>query len=155
MPPAGSRKRPAPGASPIVQNEMQPSLGYSTNPAQVISDQYLKWEPNTPNSGAPAYPDPSGSFSPNIYNTMPSHGPVRETSVQLARRPVGQQVMSRGPYDSAGENWSEMIDTPPQQPVEDGWNNDDDNLAQKAQVAKKEAQLKRKSIPPFVQKLSR
>ena len=153
--PVSSRKRPAPGASPIVQGEMQSGMGYSTNPAQVANEQYLQWDSNLPNHDAPNYPDPSSNFSSNLYNTIPPQGPPRETSVQLARRPMGQQVMSRGMYNGAGENWAGTVDIPQQQVVEDSWNNDDNALAQKAELAKKDATQKRKSIPPFVQKLSR
>ncbi len=37
----------------------------------------------------------------------------------------------------------------------DGWINADEDLEQKALIAKRDAQAKRKPIPPFVQKLSR
>jgi heat shock transcription factor len=36
-----------------------------------------------------------------------------------------------------------------------GWINTDEQLEQRALIAKREAQAKRKQIPPFVQKLSR
>lgn len=42
-----------------------------------------------------------------------------------------------------------------QQLNETGWRNEGDDLDQKALVAKRDAQAKRKQIPPFVQKLSR
>lgn len=42
-----------------------------------------------------------------------------------------------------------------QQQVDSAWSDDLDELDRKAAVAKKEAQSKRKQIPPFVQKLSR
>ena len=68
---------------------------------------------------------------------------------------MAQQVMPRATYNGVGENWVGTMDIPQQQAVEDSWNNDDNELAQKAELAKKDATQKRKSIPPFVQKLSR
>ena len=94
------------------------------------------------------------NFSPNIYNALESQTGTPEASNQLARRPVSQHVAARGQYNGGGnEVWT--VDDTSQQPSEESWNNDDAVLAQKAMIAKREAQAKRKSIPPFVQKLSR
>lgn len=65
-------------------------------------------------------------------------------------------MVARGSYNVGGnEVWKGRMENDTQQPAEEAWNNDDAALAQKALVAKREAQSKRKSIPPFVQKLSR
>lgn len=69
------------------------------------------------------------------------------SSGQLVRRNPNQQLTARGrtPWDyNDGQ--------------QGGWenaDNEDDELEQKAMMARKDAQAKRKQIPPFVQKLSR
>lgn len=70
------------------------------------------------------------------------------SSGQLVRRNPNQQLAPaprRGQWDgfpSPTQQWENMAD-------------DDEELEQKAAIAKKDAQAKRKQIPPFVQKLSR
>jgi heat shock transcription factor len=66
---------------------------------------------------------------------------------QLVRRNTNQQLTP-----AARRNQWEGFPSPTQQ-----WEtvDDDEELDQKAAVAKKDAQAKRKQIPPFVQKLSR
>ena len=156
MPQAGSRKRPAPGSSPISQNQMQMPMNYNASPPQQPNDQFLNWGTDLSVHGLPNYSDPSASFGPVIYNTMAPQGISSEGSNQLARRPAGQHMVARGPYNAGGnEVWNGATDNSTQQPAEETWNNDDTALAQRALVAKREAQAKRKSIPPFVQKLSR
>lgn len=146
MPPTGSRKRPAPGTSPVIKREVEPAMGY--NSTQATNNQILQWNQDSSNNGASKYPDPSETFSPNIYNTMALHTPTRETSNQLARRPIAQQVVGRSLYNGADDgNWSGIPEIAPQQPAENGWNPDDQGLAQKALVAKRDAQTKRKAIP--------
>ena len=154
MPQAGSRKRPAPGASPIVQQQAQPSPKYNLTSPQMSNEQVIQWGQDNGISGVPNYPDPSGSFSPNIYSafTQPQ-GPSPETSNQLARRPMNnQRILTRGNF-TGGEDqvWPSYTNGVVQSPREESWVKDDDNLEQKALNAKR----KRKLIPPFVQKLSR
>ncbi|MCJ1292822.1 stress-responsive transcription factor hsf1 [Xylographa carneopallida] len=152
----GLRKRPAPGASPVGQSQVQLPMNYNTNTAQTQNDQFLNWNQGNSINGMENYPDPSNSFSPNLYNSMLPTQNAPDASNQLARRPTGQQVIARGVYNGAGnEAWSGTAEEFPQNVKEEGWNNNDDEaLAQRALVAKREAQAKRKSIPPFVQKLS-
>ena len=132
-------------------------MNYNTNTAQTQNDQFLNWNQGNSINGMENYPDPSNSFSPNLYNSMLPTQNAPDASNQLARRPTGQQVIARGVYNGAGnEAWSGTAEEFPQNVKEEGWNNNDDEaLAQRALVAKREAQAKRKSIPPFVQKLSR
>lgn len=156
MPQAGSRKRPAPGASPVGQNQMQMPTNYTASPPQPPSDQFLNWGTEIPSNNLPNYPDPSANFTPVLYNAMAPQAMPAEASNQLARRPAGQHMVARGSYNVGGnEVWKGTMENDTQQPAEEAWNNDDAALAQKALVAKREAQSKRKSIPPFVQKLSR
>ncbi|MCJ1387202.1 stress-responsive transcription factor hsf1 [Xylographa bjoerkii] len=156
MPQPGSRKRPAPGASPVGQSQVQLPMNYNSNSAQIPNDQFLSWNQNNSINGMENYPDPSGSFSPNLYNSIISSPNAPDSSNQLTRRPLGQQVVARGVYNGTGnETWNGTVDEFPQPIREESWNNNDDEaLAQRALVAKREAQAKRKSIPPFVQKLS-
>lgn len=156
MPQASSRKRPAPGASPLGQNQMQIPMNYTARPPQPPSDQFLNWGTDIQSNNLPNYPDPSANFSPVLYNTMAPQGMPSEASNQLARRPVGQHMVARGTYNTGGnEGWDGTMESGTQQPAEESWNDDDAALAQKALVAEREAKSKRKSIPPFVQKLSR
>ena len=132
-------------------------MNYNANSAQLPNDQLFNWNQGNSISGMESYPDPSGGFSPNLYNSMISSPNPPDSSNQLTRRPQGQQVVARGVYNGVGnEKWNGTGDDFPQPVREEGWNNNDDEaLAQRALVAKREAQAKRKSIPPFVQKLSR
>ena len=158
MPQGGSRKRPAPGASPVVQQQTLPSPHYSLNSPQMSNEQVLQWAPDNGINGTSNYPDPSGSFNPNIYNTF-AQAQVRpsEPSNQLTRRPASQRILTRGGplINGEGEAWPGFTNGSLQSPREEGWIKDDDNLEQKAVAAKREAQTRRKLIPPFVQKLSR
>lgn len=61
----------------------------------------------------------------------------------------------RGIYpDSNGTQWLETSNGTVQS-VDGAWGDDVPELERRAQIAKKDAQAKRKQIPPFVQKLSR
>ncbi|KAL9090118.1 MAG: hypothetical protein Q9165_005398 [Trypethelium subeluteriae] len=74
-------------------------------------------------------------------------------SNQLMLRTPNQQLVSRdGQFDN--DAWLEDGSNPQAQstPWEEG--TDDEDLEQRALTAKKDAQTKRKTIPPFVQKLS-
>jgi heat shock transcription factor len=74
-------------------------------------------------------------------------GHDNSTPGQLVRRNPNQQLAARGtPWEDLDSNGQQ------------GWpiaEDDDEELEQKALLAKKDAQAKRKQIPPFVQKLSR
>ena len=105
-----SRKRPAPGTSP---------LGYQ-QPQPLTDDQFFDWGSN----GQPQY-----------------------QQTQIARRPI--QDMTR-PTQVMARPTQWMNETP-----EQTWSDDIDELVAKAQVAKKDAQSRRKQIPPFVMKLHR
>jgi heat shock transcription factor len=156
MPPANSRKRPAPGTSPAVQNQpAQPAFA----PAQLSNDQFLQW--GQPQNGN--YPDPT-TFNTNIYGgEQVSQGPyppsVPATSTQLARRPMNRSLVSTAPrsFDDMNDPWGGFGGDPMDVQNSNGMEESDniELLEEKAAVAKREAQAKRKQIPPFVQKLSR
>ncbi len=146
-----SRKRPAPGASPpTYQQQMQSSVNsYGAPVPQLSDDQFLQlgYGAQPPNSFGDnsTYNNQAGNFTVN--GTQPSN--------QLARRPMNQ-VASRGrPYNETnGLQWVDSSNGNAPQ-TDSAWSADLDALEREAQVAKKEAQGKRKQIPPFVQKLSR
>lgn len=144
------RKRRAPGASP--QNAYPQNTG-------LTADQF-NW--NDPSLGAD-----TNTFGNSAYDGIgygadgggaagPTHNRIvsldglnddADMSGQLIRRnPNNQLAARRGQWD-AFENANQQA----------GWENadDDEELEQKAVLAKKDALAKRKQIPPFVQKLSR
>lgn len=63
---------------------------------------------------------------------------------------MNQTLVTAQDYGSGG-GW----DNGAQMRVQDGWQASYDDLDQRAELAKRDAQGKRKQIPPFIQKLSR
>ncbi|EKG15969.1 Heat shock factor (HSF)-type DNA-binding protein [Macrophomina phaseolina MS6] len=108
------------------------------------------WSDPTAINGVPAYTDPA-LYDPNLMNGIQNGIPYvngqrapadQLPSNQLVRRSNNNQLTARdyGGYAPVGQN---------------GWDNEDDeDLEAMALRARKEAQAKRKQIPPFVQKLS-
>ena len=142
-----SRKRPAPGANPApYQQPIQQQPMYNTNAGQQLSDdQFLQWGQSQAQN---AYQDAS------LYgvNNSKYNANAIQPSNQLTRRPPMNQVVQRPRHEPASvQSWVEE----PQSAVDGAWADDIQDLEQKAQVAKKDAQAKRKQIPPFVQKLNR
>ena len=88
---------------------------------------------------------------------------VPAPSTQLARRPINRQLVQTGQrpaFDVTGvpnDPWipfgDDALMDPQQAQMEE--NDNIELLEEKAAVAKRDAQAKRKQIPPFVQKLSR
>lgn len=156
MPPSNPRKRPAPGSSPIPQMQQQ----QFTAPAQLTNDQFLRWS-QTGDSANYAEPYNMNAFVANNASGFPSQQPVPTSSTQLTRRPLNRQMVSsvpRATFDNPNDPWSafgddNLLDTPNSTGMEETDNID--LLEEKAVIAKREAQAKRKQIPPFVQKLSR
>ena len=143
-----SRKRRAPGASP-----QAPTQTYQHDiPAP--TDPYMDW--SNPAAGAdmnftdhPLYDNYGQSMGGghNRVVSLDGYTDGTEMTGQLVRRNTNQQLAPaprRNQWDgfpSPTQQW-ETVD-------------DDEELEQKAAIAKKDAQAKRKQIPPFVQKLSR
>jgi heat shock transcription factor len=97
----------------------------------------------------------SGISQPQFDQSIPA------ASTQLARRPVNRQLVptsQRAGYD-ASDPWGQFGDDSMLDPQNlNGVMEENDNiehLEERATVAKRDAQAKRKQIPPFVQKLSR
>lgn len=145
-----SRKRPAPGADPIpFPPQMQnPAPAYSDGLGQNLSnDEFFQW--GQTGQTVPSYNENSYALNANAY---PQINP--QPSTQLTRRPMAQLAAPARPRMS--EDGSTWIDTTTgAQSNESAWEDDISALEARAQIAKREAQAKRKQIPPFVQKLNR
>ncbi|KAH7087697.1 heat shock factor protein HSF8 [Paraphoma chrysanthemicola] len=141
-----SRKRRAPGASP------QPPLQTYQQDATIPTDQYMNWNDSAIDTDMNAFNDPPlydyGSNQLGGHNRVVSLDGMNNTDLntgQLVRRNQNQQLAPRrGQWDGFPS------------PTQQQWDHveDEEELEQKAAVAKKDAQTKRKQIPPFVQKLS-
>ncbi|RFU28871.1 hypothetical protein B7463_g7471, partial [Scytalidium lignicola] len=162
MPPPNTRKRPAPGSVPSVQAPSMQQPTFST-PNQIANEQLLQW-------GQGAGADTTGYADPNAYNLnnvaptgmsgVQYQQSVPATSTQLARRPMTRQLVTapRTAFDNSIDPWGQfgeesILDTQNM----NGLVEENDNielLEERAAAAKRDAQSKRKQIPPFVQKLS-
>lgn len=154
-----TRKRRAPGASPIVQQNTFPDTGATT------TDTYMNnWEPaagtgDMSGFGDGAFYDQFGGYGANLGQQPSTHnrvvsldglnGGVDVGAGTLVRRNQNQQLAARG-----RSPWGDAFNGQGQPGT---WENtdDDEELERKAAIAKKDASAKRKTIPPFVQKLSR
>ncbi|KZF20538.1 hypothetical protein L228DRAFT_269843 [Xylona heveae TC161] len=168
MPPfAGSRKRPAPGTSPAAQppSQQESALSFpiATNSPRMTNEQFLGWNQNAMDGTNFAFPDPSAPYGSSTFNSV--GGGLNQSNVvaatpsnQLTRRPTTQHLVSRPRpfHDAHNDPWADFgEETVPQQ--NNTWSNGNEDitqLEQRALVAKRDAQAKRKQIPPFVQKLS-
>jgi hypothetical protein len=134
---------------------------------QLQNNQFanLAWTQGANSTVNPAFPDLSynmaGNFSANNVSNPQYTQSVPATSNQLARRPMSRQLVptaSRGGFENSNE-WSGGLGddgTFDQQSLNGMAENDSiERLEERAIIAKREAQSKRKQIPPFVQKLSR
>ncbi|KAL8980041.1 MAG: hypothetical protein Q9177_005987, partial [Variospora cf. flavescens] len=150
----GSRKRPAPGASPILQQPQAPS-----DPPLISADkapkQSARLNPVTDPTTSLPYPEYLPSTTSNYPQSPQSAVPQQQpTSNQVTRRPPDQdtgQVQHPSYTNGNSEIWPLFNENGLQQLNETGWRNEGDDLDQKALVAKRDAQAKRKQIPPFVQ----
>jgi heat shock transcription factor len=136
--------------------------------SQLSNADFLRWAQNPDNQ---SYTDPSTfnvstAFSTNGLPQTPSafDQPITAPShsTQLARRPhnTNRQLVqsAQRTFDNSSDLWAQfgdeaMMDA--QNGQGSGENDDIEALEEKAAIAKREAQAKRKQIPPFVQKLSR
>jgi heat shock transcription factor len=145
-----SRKRPAPGTSPVVQQQMGSMPTYTSNPNTGLSnDQFLQWGSEPSNTVNP-FPVDVNSYNAVQYanQDMPATGV--SSSNQLTRRPINQLISRNRGYEQPPPPPSMAEHNPG-----DGWGESLAELEQRAIIAKRDSQAKRKQIPPFVQKLSR
>ncbi|GKZ22082.1 stress-responsive transcription factor hsf1 [Aspergillus brasiliensis] len=153
MSPQGiTRKRPAPGTSPIVHPQLGPLSGYPQNPGnQLSNDQFLQWGQSSSNVSSPSFPD-ANPYGAAAYTSSPDVPAATVTAPgQLARRQTPTQLVNRG---RGYEQTPPFSDHSTGTGESGGWGESLEDLYKRAMVAKREAQAKRKQIPPFVQKLS-
>jgi heat shock transcription factor len=161
MPSTNTKKRSAPGSSPAMQAAQMPQ-SYTAPTHQVSNQEYARYNQNADNQ---VFQDPS-TYNLNAYGgngiqqgqyDISNPQPNQLPSTQLARRPHNRQLVPTvQPYDSTVDRW--LGDELMQDPQQGSGMEESDNievLEEKAALAKRDAQSKRKQIPPFVQKLSR
>jgi heat shock transcription factor len=139
-----------------------PSIPQISQPfSPVPPDQVFRWNNGVDGSGfVDAGPPGVNSFA--MLPTSGSYGQAISTpSTALARRPNNRALVPttpRAPFDRAADGWNGYNEDPGYFQAAamnmDEYNNIE-RLEEMAQRAKREAQAKRKQIPPFVQKLSR
>ena len=150
----GSRKRSAPGASPLGHEKLQDMKDVQYSMAQ---PEYTQ---QTPSNTLPNYEDPTNYGTANLTSylqnsNIPNSLPASPLANQVVRRQPDNQIVPMMSYNNSdyplGADYGGL-----QQSTEDGWPAAQyDDLDQKALIAKRDAQAKRKQIPPFIQKLSR
>jgi heat shock transcription factor len=153
--PVPSRKRPAPGASPLVQQPMTPQTAFHYQqmpenadfsvdlPTAFKTDEpYFDAAFNDPNVFAAAL---NATHSPTFGS-----GTAPTPTTDLVRRARNHQL---APQNNPQEVWDGGNVGGMNGKAKDEEEEEDLNL--KVALAKSEAQGKRKQIPPFVQKLSR
>lgn len=157
-----TRKRPAPGAAPA--SHPQPGLVPTYPPAnpnsQLSNEQFLQWgqNPSANSINTSSFADPS-TYNPAGYaasqDLTVAAAPATPTTNQFARRqpPQNQLVTRNRGYEQAPAVYTE--NTSGVGGESGAWGESLEELYQRAITAKREAQSKRKQIPPFVQKLSR
>lgn len=164
MPPLATRKRPAPGASPVhqaqqQQQQQQPSeLDPKSEASQMATDQYLQWHQQHLANSATGYPDTGNDLTTTLFNALnqATTAPPPAVSNQLARRPATHHLVPRTTFaNTADDSWPTIPEDGIQPPQDQVWRNSNDELEREAQIARRDTQAKRKQIPPFVQKLSR
>lgn len=151
-----SRKRPAPGASPISQYSQAPANSSPMSKPMAPTQNTLR------NPTSQSIPYPFAESIPNSSANYP-HAPQQTlapqpASSQVAKRSSGQDLAQaqKAPHTNGDfEMWPSSAENGVQQLSEPAWGSNGDDLDKKALEAKGDAQAKRKQIPPFVQKLSR
>lgn len=134
-------------------------------PSQLSNAEFLRWSQGAEN---PNFSD-AAAFNMNKFGgsagmSQPQYDSSAPTpSTQLARRPINRQLVptaQRATYDNNNlDPWGQFGDESMMDPqIANGAMEESDSierLEERAAIAKREAQSKRKQIPPFVQKLSR
>ncbi|KIW09212.1 hypothetical protein, variant [Verruconis gallopava] len=147
--PLATRKRGAPDASPLSQQQ-----NFSSIPFTPAMDQ-TSFDPNFPDWGnansmgglGNGFLNEAKGLDSGTFDAAGFGGAPILADSQLVRRAPGQQVVSRNQ-----NSWQDTGGTSSFSNFEQA--DDEEDLEQRALAAKKEALAKRKQIPPFVQKLS-
>ena len=143
---------PAPPPPPPPQQQQQ---------QQVSNAEYMRW--NQGGADNTIYPDMNSNmagYGANMVSNLPYQQNAPAPSTQLARRPTNRQLVQTGQraqFDNPN-GWSlaeDVVFDPNSQSGALAENDSIERLEERAQIAKRDAQSKRKQIPPFVQKLNR
>lgn len=129
-------------------------------PSPISNADFLRWNQGADNVN---YPDATGFNMDNFGGQAILQSPYNQVaSTQVTRRANNRQLVPTAPrpgFDASTGLWNQFPEEGvDQQIANDGEMEEDDNvelLEERAAVAKRDAQSKRKQIPPFVQKLSR
>ncbi|KAK3371326.1 hypothetical protein B0T24DRAFT_531542 [Lasiosphaeria ovina] len=126
----------------------------------VQPDQLFRWNGAADSSGFVESTSPTVNSFPMMSQSGQYGQAVPAPSTALARRQNNRALVpsaSRLPFDNVPEVWNGFTEDPAFLPGSNGAPGEHDSvehLEELAQRAKREAQTKRKQIPPFVQKLS-
>ncbi|KAH7320995.1 hypothetical protein B0I35DRAFT_204285 [Stachybotrys elegans] len=156
---AASRKRAAPGTSPTTP--IQPTMQQPYGPANMSNDQLMRWN----GAGDVTGRLDATHLGPNPYalaQPQPAYAQAIDTpSNSLTRREPNRALVQTNPrsaFVDGADTWAGFNEDGSLLPQNLGENlngpDDINALEELAQKAKREAQGKRKQIPPFVQKLS-
>ncbi|KXT00334.1 hypothetical protein AC578_5863 [Pseudocercospora eumusae] len=152
---APNRKRPAPGASPLAMSSSSSStnaFNYHLPENPDFSNLDFSNAFNTDQTFAdPSFSDPN-AFSTTLNSNQPHTYPsnlAATPSTDLVRRAKNQHLAPQNGQDAwtAGSYSTGNMGSNPEDETEQ-------DLESKVALAKRDAQGKRKQIPPFVQKLS-
>ncbi|KAK3986241.1 putative heat shock factor protein [Cladorrhinum sp. PSN332] len=149
--PNNPRKRPAPGAPSMVPIPVQQSY------SPVQPDRIFGWNGTMDgNNFVDAAAPPVNQFATLMQTGAPYSASVPASSNALARRQNSRALVPTGgrlPFEQVADTWDAgFLQSPSGTPVDE--HDNIERLEEAAQRAKREAQAKRKQIPPFVQKLS-
>ncbi|CAJ2511279.1 Uu.00g069040.m01.CDS01 [Anthostomella pinea] len=153
MPTSNPRKRPAPGTVPIPQP--QPMAQTYNTP-----DPLLRWNGNNAGNfvgNTSNNVNPYGMMSSPTQAQFPQGAPTPSNA--LARRGMNSALVTANRQYSPQPNdsWANFAEEALTPTEPNGGVDEHDNievLEEKAQRARRDAQAKRKQIPPFVQKLN-
>ncbi|UKZ89989.1 uncharacterized protein TrAFT101_005023 [Trichoderma asperellum] len=161
---SNSRKRAAPGAAPVVPIQRNVPQSHTAD-HNTGANPMMQW------NAAGGASEPTDYFSAAAVHREDPYGlaqaqqtyppAVNAPSNSLARRQMNRALVPtnlRASYDPSSDQWAAFGDDSllvPQNATEGRVEQDNvEVLEEMAQKAKREAQAKRKQIPPFVQKLS-
>ncbi|KAK4120878.1 hypothetical protein N657DRAFT_683358 [Parathielavia appendiculata] len=138
---------------------MAPLPNYPPSFAAVQPEPMLRWNGGVDTNGFVDTGTP-GVNSYAMVQASPYGGGIQVPSTALARRQSSRALVptaAKSPFDRAPDSWNGFGEDPGYLPPANGSLDEQDSierLEEMAQRAKREAQAKRKQIPPFVQKLS-
>ncbi|KAI1965784.1 Heat shock transcription factor [Ophidiomyces ophidiicola] len=152
IPQSSSRKRAAPGAVPIPHQQSPQTHNYPTSDTHLSNDQFMQW-----GQANAALSNSAGNV--NVDSFQSATHPGVDTSVlqapnQLARRAASQLINRPRSNEPSLIPLMEQSVATPQDDVDPATGVTEEQLERRALSAKKDAQAKRKQIPPFIQKLS-